>query len=599
MPTHRTPPPSAGGNPANQRPTGQPTGPPGPQVPPAQPPIVPPDIQPEVGHPLPDVGHPPPQMIPPTGGLPPPIQPTPVINVIPKAAAELRPPRAMFPSGSPPRPPVQAIPLSLQQSGERQGIQVAMPGAVSSVPTYALGPEGSVLRRLQLLEDGDEVDPDWIPEVLPVPPPDFCFRFVRDGRHIPPARTAQLGPRTEIVFELPSKLGWTVRVPQRWTPALFERTFALGPYSTRRSAGTRDEVGEIITGLNDRLDRVERNLQQSTEESNIQPSTSSDVTQPPPASTDEQQSASGSPDVPTTSDGHDVRNGGETMDPGTGSSSVIKKTGLNDMGEVCRMVDHLLKNYSLRPAIHALWKQECTPEQYVQLTMYETFLTQGYPSAANNSNADKESAEAKPQRTPSQDSDLPAENASLLRPLTVAIPASSTSARIPISSVKPQGLITAVWHPPDYATATVPLPFIAALDNEELKEVPPKLMNVLELQFLVIAEAFDTQNKAVAQGFSHQNKEISKLHGQLWDVATGMEKLNEQNTLFTQQQVAAEQRMLEQTNKILESLNAKNAAPTPVVNGNSEAAAVNAFLTTKMPPKPLSFAEPRGAPWWI
>ena len=79
-----------------------------------------------------------------------------------------------------------------------------------------------------------------------------------------------------------------------------------------------------------------------------------------------------------------------------------------------------------------------------------------------------------------------------------------------------------------------------------------------------------------------------------------MEKLNEQNTLLTQQQVAAEQRILEQTNlqtnKILESLNAKNAAPTPVVNGNSEAAAVNAFLTTKMPPKPLSFAEPRGAP---
>ena len=52
-------------------------------------------------------------------------------------------------------------------------------------------------------------------------------------------------------------------------------------------------------------------------------------------------------------------------------------------------------------------------------------------------------------------------------------------------------------------------------------------MNALEQQFLVFAEAFDTQNKAVAQGFSHQNKEIGKLHGQLWDVATGMEKLNE------------------------------------------------------------------------
>ena len=79
-----------------------------------------------------------------------------------------------------------------------------------------------------------------------------------------------------------------------------------------------------------------------------------------------------------------------------------------------------------------------------------------------------------------------------------------------------------------------------------MKEVPPKLMNALEQQFLVIAEAFDTQGKAVAQGFTHQNKEISKLHGQLWDVATGMEKLNEQNTQITQQQVAAEQRLAQQ-----------------------------------------------------
>ena len=528
MPTHRTPPPSAGGDPANPRPTGQPAGPPEPQVPPAQIPPVPPNIQPEVGHPLPDVAHPPPQMIPPPGGLPPPMQPTPVINVIPKAAAELRPPRAVFPSGSPPRPPVQATPVSLQRSGERQGIQTPMQGATSSVPTYALGPEGSLLRRLQLLEDGDEVDPDWIPEVLPVPPPDFCFRFVRDGRHLLPARTAQLGPRTEIVFELPSNLGWAVRVPRRWTPALFERTFALGPYSTRRSAGTRDEVGEIITGLNDRLDIVERNLQQTTEESNIQPSTNSNVIQPQLVSTDGQQLASGSLDVPTTSDGHEGQNSGETIDAGSGS--IIKKAGLYDMGEVCRMVDHMLKNYSLRPAIHALWKQECTSEQYVQLTMYETILTEGYPSAANSFDANQAPAETKPQPTPSRDSNLPAENAFLLRPLTVAVPASSTSARTPISSAKPQSLTTAVWHPPDYATPTVPLPFIDAINNEELKEVPPKLMNALEQQFLVIAEAFDTQGKAVAQGFTHQNKEISKLHGQLWDVATGMEKLNEQNT---------------------------------------------------------------------
>ena len=145
--------------------------------------------------------------------------------------------------------------------------------------------------------------------------------------------------------------------------------------------------------------------------------------------------------------------------------------------------------------------------------MYEATLTQGNPSAANNSNVNKESVEAKPQPTSSQDGDLPAVNASLLRPLTVAIPASSASARTQFSSVKPQGLTTAVWHPPDYATATVPLPFIAALNNEELTEVPPKLMNALEQQFLVIAEAFDTQSKAVAQGFNHQNKEISKLHG--------------------------------------------------------------------------------------
>ena len=93
--------------------------------------------------------------------------------------------------------------------------------------------------------------------------------------------------------------------------------------------------------------------------------------------------------------------------------------------------------------------------------------------------------------------------------------------------------------------------------------------------------------------------EISKLHGQLWDVATGMEKLNEQNTLLTQQQAKAEERVEQgrqqaaaDTNRILESLNAKNAAPTPAVNGPSDAVAVNAFLTgtVKMPPKPLSFA---------
>ena len=184
-------------------------------------------------------------------------------------------------------------------------------------------------------------------------------------------------------------------------------------------------------------------------------------------------------------------------------------------------------------------------------------------------------------------------DAAVLQPLPVALP--NTSGRPnSLPTIQP-ALTKAVWHAPDYTTLKMPLPFLAAMSNSELKEVSPNLVNALEQQFSAIAESFDTQSQAVAQGFNFQNKEIGKLHGQLWNVATSMEMLNERNVQLAQgmSDIQAD------TKSILDSLNGRGpaTAPVPTPTKDPAATAAQAFYNPEInPSKPLSFAEPRGAP---
>ena len=353
-----------------------------PRTPPSAP--VPRKVPVDVAHPPPTIPPvPPAPSVTPTGTLP---------NVIPKTAAE----HAVLPgppgpsgiqggvqlTGSPPRQDEPTIPMNPQENTVHPGFPQPPPPTITLFPTdgHPVGPPNpdAIRRHLYYLNDGDEIDPAWIPHILPIPPPEFCYRFVKDGRHIPAARTDPLGPRREIVAELPGKFGWSVRVPRRWTPSLFEQTFKLGPYAAIGKAQASGGVGGVISHLNDRMDAVERNLypaEGGRDQSNTLPNLPPGII----AATPTVLQSRGPPGVITTPDGPGTSTNSETVQNVDDQNRVVKKSGLYDMTEICRMVDHLMKNYSLRPAIHALWKQECTPEQFGQLRTYESILIDGMP----------------------------------------------------------------------------------------------------------------------------------------------------------------------------------------------------------------------------
>ena len=64
--------------------------------------------------------------------------------------------------------------------------------------------------------DGVELDPADYPELRPVGP-EYIYRYVRDGRHIPSSRTDHFGVRHEVVIKLQGMPGYAVRVPARFT----------------------------------------------------------------------------------------------------------------------------------------------------------------------------------------------------------------------------------------------------------------------------------------------------------------------------------------------------------------------------------------------
>ena len=87
---------------------------------------------------------------------------------------------------------------------------------------------------------------------------DYCYRFVKDGRHLTPNRLCHFGQLREVVEEVPALKGWAVRVPRNMERERFERHFACGRYAQSRQAPEYTYLSNIASSLSSMENIVQR-----------------------------------------------------------------------------------------------------------------------------------------------------------------------------------------------------------------------------------------------------------------------------------------------------------------------------------------------------
>ena len=90
---------------------------------------------------------------------------------------------------------------------------------------------------------------------------DYCYRFVKDGRHLHPNRLVHFGSAKEVVEEIPALKGWAVRVPRKMDRERFEKHFTCGRYAPSRVADNFSKAATaeaMITSMHSRLTNIEQ-----------------------------------------------------------------------------------------------------------------------------------------------------------------------------------------------------------------------------------------------------------------------------------------------------------------------------------------------------
>ena len=148
-------------------------------------------------------------------------------------------------------------PMNVVRNSPMPDVTHPPPGTAAAPETAAQPAARNIpqaITPVTIPEDGEEINLRLSAAFLK----DYCYRFVKDGRHLTPNRLSHFGQLREVVEEVPALKGWAVRVPRNMERERFERHFACGRFAQSRQAPEYTYLSNIASSLSSMENIVQR-----------------------------------------------------------------------------------------------------------------------------------------------------------------------------------------------------------------------------------------------------------------------------------------------------------------------------------------------------